>query len=152
MKLTLAKTLNSLNLICLCGATLDLAVRYGSLPDRLVVRYALDGSPGEPGRKSVLLVLVLMMWALTAFMLFLELLPKLLLMRQGSGTEETGIGRVVGQTLSSIKLAVTVLLWWMLHCSLLQRPLGRAYLFLFLIAVTLPLLLMLVRILRAGLV
>ncbi|EUB18567.1 hypothetical protein HMPREF1508_0995 [Shuttleworthella sp. MSX8B] len=148
MKWSLAKVLNLVNFICLLGATMELAIRYGGLPAQIISRYSLDGSLGEPGKKSTLLVLALMMWALTLFLLLADLFPRLFRMQQGLSSEETDVGRIVGQTLSGIKLAVTLLLWWMLHRALGQQPLGRAYLFLFLLAITLPLVLMLVRILR----
>lgn len=150
MKRSLAKILDIVNLICLLGATFELAIRYSGLPAQIITRYALDGSLGAPGKKTTLLVLVLMMWTLTGFLFLADLFPRFFRMRLGILAEETEVSRIVRQMLSCIKLAVTALLWWMLHCALGQQPLGRAYLFFFLLAITLPLVFMIARILRGG--
>src|SRR3712207_3842742 len=126
MKATLAKILNVINLIALILATLELAVSYGNLPAQIVTRYALDGSLGATGKKSTLLVLVIMMWALTGFMLFVDLVPKFYQIQQGaSAAEETEVGRIVKQTLAVIKLAVNLSVWSDCHQVRPRWFLGR---------------------------
>lgn len=144
------RVLNWITLLVIAAGTVYLIARYHALPAKIPGRFDASGTITEYRSKSSLVVLPVMNWLLYGFVTLVEKFPELYHISDSMDEGQDKISAIIRQMMGVLKLAAVAGISYIMIASMAGRGIGVWFLPVFLAALILPLIIMVLRIQRAG--